>query len=202
MTNTIQQREEPGAVAGAASMVAEKAEEVGATVSEEARAVAQDAKYHAQRMVHESRESLRAEASTQATRLAATLRDVGEQLRSMAQSQPDGGVAVNMSQQLSETATRIANRLDDGGIDAALADVKGFARRRPALFLVGAMGAGFAAGRLLKAADTHSLMETARESNDEAGAPALSETTGSWAAGEQAALGTASAVDLRNRTTP
>jgi hypothetical protein len=193
-------QQQPGVVSTAASTVAQKAEEVGATASEEARAVARDAKFHAQHIVHESRESLRAEASTQATRLAATLRDVGQQLRSMAQSQPEGGVAVNMTEQLAETTAHLAQRLDDGGIDAALTDAARFARRRPALFLASAMGAGFAVGRLLKAADTHSLMETARESND-ASATAQSEPTGTWSAGEPPELGGASALDLRDRPT-
>jgi hypothetical protein len=72
-----------------------------------------------------------------------------------------------MGRQLADTATRAADKLETGGVDATLADLKRFARRRPGLFLMGAMGAGFAVGRLLKAADTHSLMEAAHQSSDD-----------------------------------
>ncbi|HUP76625.1 MAG TPA: hypothetical protein VM282_26560 [Acidimicrobiales bacterium] len=131
-------------------------------VADEAKGFAQDAMFHARQAMHESRESLRSEASNQAARMATTLRDIGGQLQSMAQGQSDG-VAVDVSRQLAGTATRVADRLESGGLDAALGDVKGFARRRPGLFLLGALGAGFAAGRLIKAADTHSLMEVTQQ---------------------------------------
>jgi len=140
---------------------------VSSAASDEARDVLRDAKYHARQVVHESRESLRSEASTQAARVASTLRDIGGQLQSMADSQIDGGAAVDMSRQLADAAARVADKLETGGVEATLADVKNFARRRPGLFLVGAIGAGFVAGRLLKAADTHSLMEAVKDTNDD-----------------------------------
>jgi len=167
MTNTLQQQgNSPSSVSEATSTAVEKASDVGAALSDEARNVAQDAKYHARQLASESRESLRSEASNQAARLATTLREIGEQLHSMAQSQSGGGVAVDMSRQLADTATSAADKLERGGVDMALADLKRFARRRPGLFLMGAGGAGFATGRLLKAADTHALMEAAQPSSN------------------------------------
>jgi len=177
MTNTLPQTQSnpPGAVSEATSTLAEKASEVGTTLSDQTRGVASDAKDHARRMMDESRESLRSEASNQATRLAATMREVGSQLHSMAQSQSGGGVAVDVTRQLSDAAHRAAQKLDTGGVDDVLADLKRFARRRPGLFLVGAVGAGFAVGRLLKAADTHSLMQAAQPSHEDSSAmPAAS----------------------------
>ena len=89
MTNTIQaQSGTPGSASTAASTLAEKAGEVRSVASDEVRGVAQDAKYHARQVAHESRESLRSEASNQAARVAATLRDIGGQLQSMA-AEPD-----------------------------------------------------------------------------------------------------------------
>ncbi|MEO8694426.1 MAG: hypothetical protein ABI658_12970 [Acidimicrobiales bacterium] len=174
MTNTLQQTQSdpPGAVSEATSTLVEKASDVGSTISDQTRNVANDAKDHARQIVGESRESLRSEASTQAARLATTMREIGGQLRSMSQSQSGGGMAVDVSRQLSDAANRAAEKLDTGGIDDVLTDLKRFARRRPGLFLAGAVGAGFAAGRLLKAADTHSLMEAAHTSNDERATPA------------------------------
>jgi len=157
----------PGTTSAAASTIVEKAGELRSAASDEVRGVAQDAKYHARQVAHESRESLRSEASNQAARVANTLRDIGGQLQSMAASQTGGGTAVDMSRQLAGAATRLADKLDTGGVDATLADVKNFARRRPGMFLAAAMGAGFVAGRLLKAADTHSLMEAAKDTGDD-----------------------------------
>jgi hypothetical protein len=177
MTNTLQQTQQtqnnpPGTVSEATSTLVEKASEVGSSISDQTRNVAQDAREHARQMAHESRESLRSEASNQAARLATTMRDIGGQLRSMAQSQSGGGMAVDVSRQLSDAANRAADKLETGGVDEVLADVKRFARRRPGLFLVGAVGAGFAAGRLLKAADTHSLMGAARNTDEDSSVPA------------------------------
>ena len=78
---------------------------------------------------------------------------------------------MDMSRQLADTASRAADKLESGGVDVALADLKGFARRRPGLFLMGAVAAGFATGRLLKAADTHALMDAAQPSSEDT--PAL-----------------------------
>ena len=93
----------------------------------------------------------------------------------MTQKQSDGGIAVDLGRQLADTAERAASKLDDGGVDAVMSDLKRFARRRPAVFLAGALGAGFVAGRLLKAADTHSLMQAVTHGDggqpDAVGAP-------------------------------
>ncbi len=109
MANTMQRAQgaTPRSPGEATSTVVEKAGEVGSAISGEARNVAQDAKHHARQVAHESRESLRSEASNQATRVASTLRELGGQLHSMAQSQTGGGVAVDMSQQL--TTPRLAS---------------------------------------------------------------------------------------------
>jgi len=56
-----------------------------------------------------------------------------------------------------------------GGIDQSLADVKRFARRRPGMFLAGAMGAGFLMGRLLRSTDMHSVMDAAKHANNQDG---------------------------------
>jgi hypothetical protein len=177
MANTMQKDHSgaPGSTSAAASTLVEKASEVRGVASDEARGVVQDAKHHARQVAQESRESLRSEASNQAVRVASTLRDIGGQLQAMADSQTGGGTAVDMSRQLADAATRAADRLETGGVDATLTDLKGFARRRPGLFLVGALGAGFVAGRLLKAADTHSLMEAAKDTSDDP--PALAQSS-------------------------
>ena len=152
-----------GASPGAVSVVKERAGEVGVVAGEEATAVVEESKFEAQRLIQQSRETLRAEAATQTTRIASTLRDIGQQLRTMTQQPGTSGIAVDVGRQLADTAQRAATKLDDNGVETLMTDLKRFARRRPGAFLAGALGAGFVTGRLLKAADTHSLMDAATQ---------------------------------------
>jgi hypothetical protein len=46
----------------------------------------------------------------------------------------------------------VAERLESGGLEGALSDLQGFARRRPGVFLLGAAAAGFAVARLVRGA--------------------------------------------------
>ena len=79
----------------------------------------------------------------------------------------------------------------------AITDLKRFARQRPGAFLAGALATGFVTGRLLKAADTHSLMEAAKQDGDR-------RSDGTSAAGQWTSLTGAEptlspvAVDLTN----
>jgi hypothetical protein len=92
---------------------------------------------------------------------------MSEQLGSMARGEgPREGPVNDITRQLAGTVDRAATRLDEGGLDGALDDVKRFARQRPGLFILGAIGAGFAVGRLLKAADTHAIVDAAKSSNE------------------------------------
>jgi hypothetical protein len=55
-------------------------------------------------------------------------------------------------QQVATTGRRAADYLEERGVSGALDDLQRFARRRPGLFLAGALAAGFLAGRAAKAA--------------------------------------------------
>jgi hypothetical protein len=161
------QTQQPGGAAEAATEVASTAKEnaasVATTAGQEAKTVARDAATHARELVDETRSQLRSQAQDQTQRLTTTLRDVAEQLRSMVEGRaPASGVVGDVTSQLADKASHFATRLDQGGFDNAMADVKRFARNRPGTFLAVAAGAGFLAGRMLKSADTHSLMEAVK----------------------------------------
>jgi len=80
----------------------------------------------------------------------------------------------DLTQQLASKADASARRLQDGGLDGLVADLKRFARNRPGLFLAASMGAGFMATRLLRSTDTKSLVEAAKpESGSAEQTPAL-----------------------------
>lgn len=59
--------------------------------------------------------------------------------------------------QLSQTAAHYADRLDSGGFTGVMEDLSNFARRRPGLFLVGALAAGMATACLARGAQKGSL---------------------------------------------
>jgi hypothetical protein len=152
-----------------ASVAKDQAASVAATSKQEIKSVAQDARAHARRLTQESADQLRSQAADQTDRLAESLRDVSRQLQAMARGEaaPQGMVA-DLTQQLAAKADASARRLQNGGLDGLVADLKRFARNRPGLFLAASAGAGFVATRLLRSTDTKSLMDAAK-SEAEAG---------------------------------
>jgi hypothetical protein len=165
MTDTIQDAKSGAKDTARAvgSTAKERAGGVASTTGEEARAVANEARAHAGELVDQTRDQLRAQASEQTSRLSGTLRDIGDELHNMAtgESAPGGPVA-DITKQLAAAAHKTSARLEVGGVDGAMADLKRFARNRPGMFLLGALGAGFAVGRLVKAVDTHAVMDAAK----------------------------------------
>jgi hypothetical protein len=180
MTNTMQSGAQGGAASDVATTAKDQATEVASSAADEAKVVAHDAAAHARRLVGETRGQLRTQASEQTDRLTQTLKDMSQQLRSMADGNgPASGMVGDLTSQLASTTSKLATRLDEGGLDAALGDVKRFARNRPVLFLAAAAGAGFMAGRLLKAADTHALTE-AMKTSDDSGPGTVSGASGAY----------------------
>jgi hypothetical protein len=104
---------------------------------------------------------------------------MGDQLRAMSRGEasPDSRVT-SMTSQLADTVSNAAGRLSDGGLDGAIADVKRFARNRPGMFLLGALGAGFVVGRVVKAVDTGSLMQAVKADDTDQLDPAYGVTSG------------------------
>lgn len=144
-----------------------KAGEVAGTAKQEAQSVANDAKQQAADVLGTARSELRTQAADQAKTLSATLSDVGRQLGDMADgsNEPDAQVA-QLARSAADSLSQRAERIDEGGIDGVIDDVKRFARNRPGAFLLGAIGAGFAIGRLAKHADLDQAKEHAKDQVD------------------------------------
>jgi uncharacterized protein YjbJ (UPF0337 family) len=143
----------------------DQAGSVASKAMDEASTVADDAKFQARRLADQSRGELRRSADEQAHRLAETLRDISGQLHEMARGEaPAPGLVSDVTHQAAGSTQRMAQRLDDKGMEGVLDDVKQFARRRPGVFVLGALGAGVVAGRLLRALDTDAIMQAAKPS--------------------------------------
>jgi hypothetical protein len=153
-------QEQAGAVASAAK---EHAADVGGVARDEAVALADEARAQARNFVHTSGQQLRSQAAEQSGRLAGSLRELGDQLRGMAQGQqaPEGP-ARDLVTQAASYADRFGRKLEMQRPEEMLDEVRAFARRRPGLFLAGALGAGFLAGRALRAVDTSAIVDAAK----------------------------------------
>lgn len=142
--------------------VQERAGEVGRTTrdeagavtekaKEQAGAVAEEAKHEAMHLVDDARQQLRDEAASQTQRAATSLRELGEQLDRIARGEAPGeGPANDLAQHAADGVHRLADTLQGRRPEDLLSDVKRFARQRPGMFLAGAVGAGFLAGRVLR----------------------------------------------------
>lgn len=129
---------------------AETAKQVGHTAKEEAGKVAQEAKEQARNLVGELGSDLRSQAGAQQQRAAQGLRAISDELRSMADGSQAGGTASSLVGQAAGKAGDAAEWLDGRDPGSLLDDVRGFARRRPGVFLAVAAGAGLLAGRLAR----------------------------------------------------
>jgi hypothetical protein len=148
----------------AASTAVAKTSEVAGTATEGARQVATEASRQASQLtsealssartlVGEATGSLREQAGQQTERAASGLRSLSDQVRALAEGRPDdAGAAGDYARQAGEKLQQVAERLESGGVEGALSDLQGFARRRPGVFLLGAVAAGFAVGRLVRGA--------------------------------------------------
>ena len=68
----------------------------------------------------------------------------------MADAGDDGGVMPSLVREGASAVERIGTRLDQGGLDAVMSDVRRWARRSPGSFLLGAAALGFVAGRVAR----------------------------------------------------
>jgi hypothetical protein len=129
-------RAEAGAVAG--------------TVKQETKNVAQEAQKQATSALHQVQDDVRARADEEAAKFAETLHGTSSQLASMAGAADGNGVVASLVREGANATEKLASRLEDGGVEAIMADARSWARRRPGAFLLGAVAAGFVAGRLVR----------------------------------------------------
>jgi hypothetical protein len=137
--------------ADVAASAVDKGKEVAGQASSAASAVAVEAKDQVQDLVHRTRDELMDQAESRGQQAASGLRTLSDQLSALGDGRSeDAGRLPEYLEQARTRASSLADRLEQGGPQGVLDDVTAFARRRPGLYLVGAIGAGFAAGRLIR----------------------------------------------------
>jgi hypothetical protein len=154
------------AAADVASGAGDKASQVVDTTKDEAAQVADAAVQRVSDVVGSARDELRDRARNEAGNVGSSLSAVADELRAMGRaSSENGGVTSGLVNNLAEQVDKGAQRLSDGDLEQVVDDVKRFARNRPGTFLLGAAGAGFLVGRLLRAADLKEVGQAVKPSS-------------------------------------
>jgi hypothetical protein len=138
-----------------ASRVADSAVDAGKDVmgvaKSEAGNVAEEAKYQARDLLHQTQDELREQASHQQARLSQGLRSVGDDLHQMASASDTNGVASDLVRQVASRTHTAASWLAARDPEGVVRELKSYARRRPGMFITGAIVAGVVVGRLARA---------------------------------------------------
>lgn len=121
------------------------------TLGDEAGHVADTAKQEFSSLLDQARGEWQQQLSEKGHQAAGGLRRMSEQLGSLAAGRPEE--AQRLQQFANDARERLqtwSSRLDERGMEGVVADVRDFARRRPGMFLLGAVGAGFVVARIAK----------------------------------------------------
>lgn len=142
----------------AAALAKDQGKQVGETAKSEARHVAADAQEQARHVLDDARTQVEEQSRTQLDNLVTTLKGFADDLERMARGEgAGGGIARDVVTQVSQRAQSLSSQIQGREPGELLDQVRSFARQRPGTFLLGALAAGVAAGRLTRGAkDAHS----------------------------------------------
>lgn len=144
---------ETSATAGQARQAAGQ---VAGTAAEQARTVVGEARQQAGTVIEDLRGRAMDEADGQARRAAGTLRQWADDFSGLAARAEHDSPARSLAARAGDKGQRAADYLERQGVEGIAADLQDFARRRPGVFLGGALLAGLAVGRLAKVTQTAS----------------------------------------------
>jgi hypothetical protein len=128
---------------------AQAGKHVGDVAREQASGVAAEAGRQGRDLLQQAQGQVHEQAAGGQQRIAKKLLSLSDELRSMAESS-DQGMAVDLAQQAASRVRDAGHWLEDREPGQVVNEVQSFARRRPAVFLALAAGAGLVAGRLTR----------------------------------------------------
>jgi hypothetical protein len=135
----------------AANQGKEAVGQVTQTAAEHAQEVKGEAVRQARDLAGEAREQLSSQVGQQHRSLVSNIRSLGSELGSMADSNSEqSGLATDLVGQARQRLDGVADWLDGRDPNQILDEVRNYARRRPGVFLLGALAAGVVAGRLTR----------------------------------------------------
>jgi hypothetical protein len=141
-------------VGAEAKSVASDAKDSGRQVAETAASgvkdVASEASTQLRQLFNQLRTELDGQASSQGQRAATGLRSLASELRQMASSTQQQGLAGEAAQQAADRAGSFADWLENRQPGDMLDELRSLARRRPGAFLLGAAALGLVGGRMTR----------------------------------------------------
>lgn len=146
------------------------AHDVVGTAKGEAASVGRETKVQITDLFHQTRNELSDQASKQQERIAQGLSALGDELGAMARSSDSSGIASDLVEKASGRVTEAGNWLASRDPSTLVSEVKAFARRRPGVFIGGAVLAGIAVGRLTRALAANAKESTSHGSSTDANA--------------------------------
>src|SRR5215216_781525 len=128
-----------------------EASQVTETAKDQARQVKDEVTTQARGLVDQAKTELRDQGRSQADHAAQAIRRVGDQATALADGRVDeAGPVGDYVRKAGQQVGRLADHLDQRGMEGVVTDVQDFARRKPGVFLLGCAAAGFATGRLIR----------------------------------------------------
>ena len=142
---------------------------------EQASGVAVEAGRQGRDLLRQAQGQLEEQAAQGQQRLANQLFSLSDELRSMADASAQSGMAASLANQVASRARNAGQWLDDHKPSQVADEMQSFARRRQAVFLALAVGAGLVAGRLTRG------LKDANSDNSAAAPAATQRLSGQWA---------------------
>lgn len=124
--------------------------DVAGSVKEQGEETLAEATRQARNLYGKARGQLTSQAGEQQRRAAGGLRSLAEEMRSMAEHNGQSGPVSEFARQSAEKVHLAANWLEKREPGDLLTEVRGYAKRNPGPFLVGAALLGVVAGRLIR----------------------------------------------------
>lgn len=142
--------------------------------AEEAATVAVEVKDQAIAVVGSVTGEVEAQLESRLDEVVGRARVTAEELRALCDGRPeDAGASLDKVRRLSEQLDAFAERTEGRGLRGLASDASDLARRRPLVFLAGALAAGVAVGRLGRAAAADAPTPTSSPSSSPDSSPDL-----------------------------
>ncbi|MDR6173224.1 hypothetical protein QE364_003499 [Nocardioides zeae] len=140
----------------AASAAVDEGRHVTGVAKDEAQNVASEVSAQTRQLVDETRQQVAQQLDDQSRqqrdKLVGTLGALSDDLAQMADRSDGSGLAAQAAREVADRARSLQSYLDGRDPSQLLDDARDFARRRPGVFLLGALAAGVVAGRVVRGA--------------------------------------------------
>jgi uncharacterized protein YjbJ (UPF0337 family) len=142
-------------VAATAQTATSAAADVAGTAKEQVGQVAGEAVDQVRQLADQARGQASEQAGNATQKLSETVRSLAGEVRDMSQGKGDSsGTVAGLAQQLADKGEQLAEYLSQQGPGGLVQELRGFAARKPGTFLLGALAAGLATGRVVKGASS------------------------------------------------